>query len=132
MKKVLAILVLLGAGIAIAYAQSQMTSAPAYSGAPVNRATVNGSVTISTGKTFQVALASILGTSTQRQALTIVNNNETGDNCWVFLGAASAMTPTSILLTKGSMYQRYWPFVPSDEVQVTCNTTGSSLYIDTQ
>lgn len=119
--------------MAPAYAEGNpMTPAPAYSGAPVNRGTLNSSVLITTGNTFQTVLASNFGTFTQRQALTIANNNTNTDNCWIFLGSGTATKATSILLTPGGSYTRYWPFVPSDAIQATCTTTSDSLYVDVQ
>jgi hypothetical protein len=114
------------------FAQSAPTGMPV-EGAVVNRATVNSSVTITTGGTFQQVLASVIGTQTQRQALTIQNNNTNSDNCRVFLGpTASATTANSILLSPGQSYTRYWPIVPSDAIQVTCATAGDSVYVDNQ
>src|SRR6266566_2252228 len=69
---------------------SNMTPAPAFSGAPVNRSTVNNSATIATGSTFQNVLssnfnpASTGGAQIVRQQLTINNNNPTAtDFCWI-------------------------------------------------
>lgn len=115
-----------------AFAQgNNMTPAPAYSGAPVNRSTVNGSVIITTGNTFQQVLASNFNTTTQRQALTIANNNAT-DSCWIYFGSGTPTKGTSILLLAGGSYSRYWPFVPSDIIQATCASNSDTLYVDTQ
>lgn len=114
-----------------AYSQTGSTPAPAFSGAPVNRSTLNASVVIATGNTFQTVLASNFGTSTQRQQLTVNNNNAT-DSCWLFLGSGTATKGTSILLLAGASYRRDWPFVPSDAVQATCVTSNDTLYVDTQ
>lgn len=120
--------------------QPNVTAAPAYSGAPVNRATRNSSATITTGNTFQTVLASNFGTSIQRQALTIENNN-TSDSCWIAFGktaggtvitAANATKAESILLQAGGAFTRYWPFVPSDEIEATCAANNDTLYIDNQ
>ena len=102
-----------------------------HSGSVINRSTLNVSVVITTGGTFQTVLTSILGTSTQRQALTIENNNAT-DSCNLFIGAGSAAAGTSILLLPGGSYTRYWPYVPSDTFQATCTNTSDTLYIDVQ
>jgi len=107
------------------------TPAPAYSGAPVNRATLNSSTTITTGNTFQTVLASNFNTTTQRQALTIQNNN-LSDNCWIYLGSGTATEAKAILLLAGGSYTRYWPFVPSDAIQATCATANDTIYIDNQ
>jgi hypothetical protein len=102
-----------------------------FSGQVVNRSTKNVSVVITTGGTFQTVLTSILGTETQRQALTIENNNAT-DNCNLYIGTGSATAGTSILLLPGGSYTRYWPYVPSDAFQATCATSSDTLYIDVQ
>ena len=94
---------------------------------PINRNTVNSSATITSGNTFQTVLAAL----SNRQSLTIQNNNTNGDNCWIFVGSTSATTGTSILLAPGGGYQRYYPYVPSDAIQATCATTNDTLYIDT-
>lgn len=105
-------------------------------GGVVNRATINGSVTITTGNTFQTVLASNLGTTVQRQSLTIQNNNTNTDSCWITFGKgitqANAAKASSIILAVGQAYTRYWPFVPSDEIEATCATTSDTLYIDSQ
>lgn len=98
-------------------------------GAPQDRATVNGSVVITTGNTFQTILSAV--TNNSRKALTIQNNNAS-DSCWVFVGAATPTKATSILLLAGGSYARYWPFVPSDVIQATCATSSDTLYVDTQ
>lgn len=125
------LLVLLALGGPLLAQGNPMTPAPAYSGAPVNRSTLNSSVAIATGNTFQTVLVSNFNTYTQRQALTIQNNNAS-DNCWLFLGAGTATKATSMLLLPGGSYTRYWPFVPSDAIQATCATTNDTLYVDNQ
>jgi hypothetical protein len=92
--------------------------------------TTNGSVTITTGNTFQTALSAVTNNN-QRRSLTIANNNAT-DSCWLFIGAGSATKATSILLLPGGAYTRYYPYVPSDAIQATCTTTSDSLYVDVQ
>lgn len=100
-------------------------------GVAINKSTVNSSVTITAGSTFQQALASIVGSSKQRQSLTVQNNNTSTDNCWVFFGAtASATKAASILLSPGQAVTRYWPYVPSDAVQVTCASTSDTVYVE--
>ena len=110
---------------------SSVNAATPFSGQVVNRSTLNASVVITTGGTFQTVLTSILGTNTQRQALTIENNNAT-DNCSLYIGAGSATAGTSILLLPGGSYTRYWPYVPSDAFQATCANNSDTLYIDVQ
>lgn len=115
-------------------APAQQFQGPPVQGSVVNRSTKITTVVIAAGNTFQTALASIIGnTSVQRQALTIQNNNTTTDNCWLYLGPnASATKATSILLAPGQAYTRYWPFVPSDEINLTCATTSDTMYVDNQ
>jgi len=93
--------------------------------------TVNGSVSITTGNTFQTVLTAVPALPVTRRSLTIQNNNAT-DNCWVYVGAAVAAKGTSILLLPGGSYTRYFPYVPADAIQATCATTGNTLYVDTQ
>jgi len=131
MRRILAAGFLLLASLGTSYAQT--SPGTTVQGTVINRATVNSSVTITTGNTFQQALASTLGTTTQRQSLTIQNNNTSTDNCWVFFGAtASATKATSALLQPGQAYTRYWPFVPSDAIQVTCASTNDTMYVENQ
>jgi hypothetical protein len=92
--------------------------------------TTNGSVTITTGSTFQTILSAITQTN-QRRSLTIENNNAS-DNCWLFIGSGSATKATSILLTAGGSYTRYYPYVPGDAMQATCATASDTLYVDYQ
>lgn len=114
-----------------ALAQRTQSGAPV-TGVIINRSTVNASVTITTGGTFQQVLPSIVGNSDAiRQALTIENNNAS-DSCWLFFGAGMATEATSILLKTGGSYTRYWPYVPSDELQATCANSADTLYVDYQ
>jgi hypothetical protein len=99
---------------------------------PQDIPTVNGSITITVGNTFQTLLAAVATNSAARRSLTIQNNN-TLDNCWVFIGSTTPTASTSIMLTVTQRsYQRYFPYVPSDQVQATCATAGDTLYVDTQ
>lgn len=99
--------------------------------AQINAQTVNGSISITTGNTFQ-SILSALGTSiAPRRSLTIQNNNAS-DSCWIFLGSGSATKAASILLASGQAYTRYYPYVPSDAIQGTCANNGDTLYVDTQ
>lgn len=97
----------------------------------INAATTNASVVIATGNTFQTVLTALPAGNSQRRSLTIENNN-TSDSCWVFVGAGTATKGTSILLTSGGSYTRYYPYVPSDAIQATCATTSDTLYVDYQ
>jgi hypothetical protein len=99
--------------------------------APLNLGTVNGSIVITAGNTFQQVLAALTGNN-RRRSLTISNNNAT-DSCWLFIGpTASATKGTSILLLSGGSYTRYYPYIPSDNIAATCVTTSDTLYADTQ
>lgn len=103
-------------------------------GVAKNRSTLNSSVTVATGNTFQQVLPSIVGSSSaQRQSLTIQNNNTSTDNCWLYLGStASATEAKAIILGPGQAYTRYWPFVPSDAIQLTCASSSDTVYVDNQ
>lgn len=108
------------------------------SGEPLNRSTKVTAVTITTGNTYQTILAA-QDSSTQRQSLTIENNNAL-DNCWISFGvisgtivtAANAAKATSILLLPGGSYTRFWPLVPSDAIQATCAANSDTLWLDNQ
>ncbi len=93
---------------------------------PMSAGTVNSSAVITLGGTFQTILA-----ARNRQSLTIQNNMITTSNCWVFVGSGTATAATSILLTPGASYTRYYPFVPNDAIQATCASTSDTLYVDT-
>jgi hypothetical protein len=93
--------------------------------------TTNGSITITTGNTYQTLMAAVTGVTVQRRSLTIQNNNPS-DSCWIFIGAAAPTKATSILLLAGGSYTRYYPYIPSDQIQATCATTGDTIYVDTQ
>ena len=86
---------------------------------------------ITTGGTFQAILAA--GT---KRSLTIQNNNTTTDNCWLDFGsgvtASNASAANGILLTPGQAYTRYYPYVPNNEIEATCTTTGNTLRVDVQ
>jgi hypothetical protein len=92
--------------------------------------TTNGSVVITTGNTFQTILGAITQNN-QRRSLTIENNNA-ADSCWLFIGSGTPTKATSILLTAGQLYVRYYPYIPSDAIQATCATTSDTLYVDFQ
>lgn len=120
--------------LALLTAATALADGNPVSGVPINRSTLNSSVVITTGATFQPVLASIIGTTTaittQRQSLTIQNNNTNTDNCWIFIGSGTATAAKSIILAPGQAYTRYWPFVPSDAIQATCTTANDTLYVD--
>jgi hypothetical protein len=126
---------------AIAWAQQGANPSPSgVGGININRSTLNSSVAIATSGTFQQILAATTTSNTIRQSLTIENNSTSPTmQCWIFLGptsatvagGVSAVISNSILLLQGGSYTRYWPIVPSDAVQATCQT-GGTLYVDTQ
>lgn len=105
---------------------------------PGNIPTVNSTATIAAGNTFQTVLAAVTG-QTPRNSLSIQNNNAT-DSCWITFGSFGGTTITfgnatkgrSILLLAGGSYTRYYPYVPSDEIEGTCVSTSDTLYIDLQ
>lgn len=107
-------------------------AAPAFAQAPQMRTTVNGSVVITVGNTFQTVLAAPTGGS-RRLSLSLVNNNST-DSCWIVIGGVlgSATKGIAILLLPGGSYTRYYPYVPADAIHGTCTTTSDTLYVDTQ
>ena len=54
------------------------------------RATVNGSVVITAGSTFQSSALAAADRGTRRLSLTIQNNQTASDSCWLFIGATAA------------------------------------------
>jgi hypothetical protein len=101
------------------------------------RPTTNGAVVITTGNTFQTVLAA--STLNNRRSLTIQNNNAS-DSCWITFGTFSGTTITaanatkgrSILLLAGGSFTRYYPYIPSDEIEATCASNSDALYVDVQ
>lgn len=97
--------------------------------------TYNFSKVITAGGTFQTVLPAGVG----RRSLTIQNTNAT-DGCFITFGSISGVTitagnassSTSIALAAGQSYTRYYPYVPSDEIEGTCTTSLDTLYVDTQ
>ena len=63
----------------------------------------------------------------ERRGVTVENNNTNGDSCRVYVGNNSASKEESQELTAGESYIRYWPFVPSDGIQVTCASSSDTL-----
>ena len=121
-------------GLVVLVGQAHAQQGAAVSGVAINRTTVNSTAIITTGNTFQTIV-----TAGPKQSLTIQNNNAT-DSCWLSFGTFSGATITaanatkgrSILLLAGGSLTRYWPFVPSDEIEATCATTSDTMYIDVQ
>lgn len=124
-------------------------ASPAAAQNVTNAASVNGSVSITTGNTYQTILAAVGLPPAQHRSLTIENNNAS-DSCEIEptgLVAAGSTTATSvtppggsaitaakasILLLAGGSYTRYYPYIPSGAIVGTCATAGDSLYVDTQ
>jgi hypothetical protein len=92
------------------------------------RPTTHAVITITTGTVFQ----QVLPPSSKLEGLTIENNNTNGDNCWLFIGSGNATTAGSSLLARGASYIRFWPFVPSDAIQATCESLGDTLSVEMQ
>jgi hypothetical protein len=105
---------------------------------------LNKSVSITTGNTYQ----QIEGTNTARRVLEVENNNAS-DNCYLEVTGAVAVGNTtstnvtvngatitsakaSILLLPGGSYNRYYPYVPSGPIVVTCASGGDSVYADVE
>jgi hypothetical protein len=145
MKKLLYTLALLGAIFAPSFASAQSyyrmcidiparTNTPSRNSCveiPANTPTTNRAVAITTGGTFQI----VVPASTSKLSVTIQNNNSisTGtEYCYVYVGSGTATTSNSIILAPGGSYQRYFPFLPSDDIQATCTTTNDTIYVDTQ
>src|ERR1700737_2461770 len=95
---------------------------------PPTAPTVNGSVVITVGNTFQTVLASV--TLNNRRSLTIQNNNAT-DSCWSVFGGVlgNATKGTAMLLLSGGSYTRYYPYIPSDAIHATCASNADTLYV---
>lgn len=109
--------------------------------------TINGSVKITTGLTFQ----QIFPASGQRNSLQIENNNTTStENCWInddgtvvagnttatsvtINGIAMTAAQASILLApNGGSYTRYYPHTPNAIIVGTCTSTADSIYASVQ
>jgi hypothetical protein len=86
-------------------------------------------VTIGTANKFQQVLA-LRGT--KLRMLRIINNNPNGDSCWIFLGSGQASKESSYPVLSGKEYLRYPPFVPSDAIQATCESSSDTLIIEYQ
>jgi hypothetical protein len=96
------------------------------------------------GNTYQVLQAVSVG----RRSLQVQNNNA-ADSCYLIVGGpwlagdTVATTRTingvsvtakqaSILLNSAISFTRYYPYIPSDQLLITCATTGDSVYADVQ
>lgn len=95
--------------------------------------TNNGSGVIAVGGTFQQILPAVPVNSFARRSLTIQNNNTGTDACWLHIGTGIPSLANSILLpAPAGSYVRYYPYVPSDAMQITCTSTNDTFYVDTQ
>lgn len=109
--------------------------------------TVNNSVKVTTGLTYQQILPStnVAGAPTSRNALQIENNNTNTDNCWInddgtvavgnttstsvtVNGTAMTAAQASILLIPGGSYTRYYPHTPNGAIVGTCTNSADSIY----
>ena len=88
-------------------------------------------VTIVTGSKFQQVVPPSTN-GTERRSLTIQNNSANDDNCWVYIGTSKPSKEASFELAPGKSLERYWPFVPSDAIQATCETSSGTLYVGYQ
>ena len=120
-----------GAAVNLNCSNSNPTGTQQWQQCPGNKNTTNGSATIATGNTFQAVLTA----AKNRNSLTIENNNAT-DSCWIAFGtgitAGNATKAESILLLAGGSFQRYFPYVPADEIEATCASNSDTIYIDSQ
>lgn len=100
--------------------------------APQPQAPTKDLVTIVTGNKFQQILPEN-STGKDRRALLIENKNTNGDSCWVFVGTGKASKEESDqVVASGGEYVKYWPFVPSDAIQVTCASSSDALSVEYQ
>jgi hypothetical protein len=97
--------------------------------AQTSSAPTNIVVTINTSNKFQQVLAS---SGTPRRMLRIGNNNTNDDICWVFVGSGRASKEGSYKVPPGRGFVRYPPFVPSDAIQVTCESGSDTLDVEYQ
>ncbi len=127
--------------------EAQVPSTPS----SVLATTNNFAVIITTGLTYQ----QLLPAGQNRRSLTIQNNQISGtDVCYFIFGQniTSQITPgvtltstnltiqgntitagaASMVLNPGQPYTRFYPYIPSDPMYVTCSTTGDSVYVDIQ
>lgn len=122
MKRALAACLLLVLVCAGAHAQSTVAG------------TIRTAVVIAAGNTFQAVLTAVTSNN-QRRSLTIQNNNAT-DSCWLDYGigvtAGNATKGAAILLLPGGSYTRYFPYIPSDEIEATCTSTSDTIRVEIQ
>jgi hypothetical protein len=101
---------------------------------------------ITTGNTFQ-----LLQAASPRRSMTVQNNNATGtETCFLLIGGpwvagdttASTRTVNGATITAandaillpgaGGSYSRYFPYIPSDQLLITCATNNDTFYADVQ
>lgn len=91
-------------------------------------------IVITAGNTFQTILAAVTSNN-QRRSLQIQNNNAT-DSCWLDYGigvtAGNATKGAAFLLLPGGSFTRYYPYIPSDEIEATCTSTSDTMRVDIQ
>jgi hypothetical protein len=87
------------------------------------------SVTIVIGNKFQEVLNA---STTALRMLRIGNINTNDDSCWVFVGSSRASKEASYAVPPGKEYLRYSPFVPSDAIQATCESSSDTLDVEYQ
>jgi hypothetical protein len=126
-----------------------IVSSPAVAEPPVDIPEANLSIKVATGNTYQAIVPALPNPPQQsRRSITIENNNAT-DICEIDVTGAVAIGDTtatahtiggvsltaiqaSIRLLPGGSWQRYYPFIPSNAIVGTCDSTGDSLYVSGQ
>ena len=128
-----------------------LSARPSLSQSPLS--TQPGSVAIVTGGTYQT----IFSINARTQSATIVNNNNTvtntnsggSDLCWIDVtgcvqtgdtlttsrtcnGITLEAAQRSIPLVPGGSYGRYYPYIPLGPTVGTCQTSGDTVYADSQ
>lgn len=114
---------------------------------------VNGSVSITTGLTFQQIFPAYNSglNGSQRNSVQIENNNTTStENCWInddglvtagmttsssvttINGATTAAKASIYLAPSGGSYTRYYPHTPNAIIVGTCTTAADSIYATVQ
>ena len=134
-----------------AAAQSPAPNGAPVIGIPEARASINGSLIINAGLTYQLLLPAAAG----HLSIQLENNNvsNSSDVCYVLYGSnitsqiTAGITTTSSniittgpngpvtvtaaqasdILTYGGSLGRYWPILPSEPLYITCTTTGDSI-----
>jgi hypothetical protein len=108
---------------------SSPTFAQQISQTSVSPAPTHKSVTIVIGNKFQEVLNA---STTALRMLHISTNNTNDDSCWVFVGGGQASKEGSYAVLPGKEYLRYPPFVSSDAIQATCESSSDTLDVEYQ